>query len=146
MKRSLLSGLVLFLALACFTNAYGQKSNSRTRAIKTSPAYATLVLAKVKAEAEAFKMRETFSVTWPGYKEKQYAITALDREMRRMRALPVSRVPALTEAYAKLLLYKVELEGQVITLRQTYGPEWGERRTKEYELTVMRRELRELLR
>ena len=146
MRRSLLSGLVLLLALACFTNAYGQRSNPRVRAIKTSPAYAALVLAKVKAEAEAFKMRQTFSVTWPGYQEKQYAITALNREMRRMRALPASRVPVLTEAYANLLLHKVELEGQLITMRQTYGPEWGERRTKEYELTVMRRELRELLR
>ena len=146
MRRSLLSGLCLLLVLACFTSAYGQKSNSRARAIKTSPAYAALVLAKVKAEAEAFEMRQKYPPTWPGYQAKQFAVAALDREMRRMRAWPASRVPALSEAYAKLLLHKVELEGQVITLRQTYGPEWLGRRAKEYELAVMRRELKELMR
>ena len=146
MRRSLLSGLGLLLVLACFTNAYGQKSNSRARAIKTSPAYAALVLAKVKAEAVAFAMRQRFSPGWRGYQEKQFAVAALNREMRRMRALPASRVPALTEAYAKLLLYKVELEGQVITMRETFDPYWPERKSKEYELAVMRRELRELLR
>ena len=146
MRRGLLSGLGLLLALACFTNAYGQKSNSRARAIKTSPAYAAVVLAQVKAEAGAFEMRERFSPTWPGYQEKQFAVAALNREMRRMRALPASRVPVLTEAYAKLLLHKVELEGQVITMRETFGPEWLDRKSKEYELAVMRRELKELMR
>jgi hypothetical protein len=146
MRRNLLRLVILALALVCFANVYGQKSNARVRAIKASPAYCALVLEKVKAEAEAFAMRQRFSPGWRGYKEKQYKVAALEREMRRMRGWPASRAASLTEAYAKLLLHKVELEGQVITMRETFGPEWPERKTKEYELAVMRRELRELLR
>ena len=149
MKSHFLKSAALFLSLAFCTTAYGQKHTdaaARMRAVKVSPAYCALILEKVKAEAEFYKFRQIFTATQSGYKSKAYTVTALQREMKRLRATPASRLPLLTESYAKLLLRKVQLESNLTDLQANYTPDWPETKTTKYELTALRRELRDLLR
>ena len=149
MKSHFLKSAALFLSLAFCTATYGQKHTdaaARARAVKVSPAYCVLVLEKVKAEAEFYDFKQRYTATRPGYKGKAYTVIALQREMKRLRATPASRLSWLTESYAKLLLRKVQLESNLVDLQAKYTPDWPETKTTKYELAALRRELKDLLR
>jgi Skp family chaperone for outer membrane proteins len=116
--------LILFLSFILTFSMIGfaqAKPKAAANPIKTSPAYAEVLLRKVEVESDLEALLLDYKEEYPKVKEAKAKLALLQKELDKLLALNSSEVNRLTVAVGKLIVGKVEEESEFNLLLQTYN-------------------------
>jgi uncharacterized protein involved in exopolysaccharide biosynthesis len=144
---------LLFSALACFAQTKTKPKPAVTptplnivgnqTAIKSSAAYAEVLLRKTELEASLDDLSVQFTEEYPKVKETRFELGAIRKELDRI--LAVSDAAKLTPALGKLIVRKVELETDVWALLQKYGEEYDDVKRARRKVAAFEKAIKEIL-
>lgn len=111
---------VLCVFLIGLTSVFGfaQKTPSGAKPnvvnpIKSTPAFAEVLLQKTETEAELESLLVTYTEEYPKIKSLRLTLKLLNKELESFLKLDTSQVSKLSTALGKLILRKVETEVEV---------------------------------
>ena len=144
----------VFLLLAALAGAAQTKSKptptpstvpvvSSTAAIKSSPAFAEVLLRNTELEATLDDLTVQFTDEYPKVKETRFALGLIRKEFERILAVPDAS--KLTQGLGKLILRKVELETDLWALLQRYGEEHDDVKRARRKVTTFEKAIKEIL-
>jgi hypothetical protein len=116
---------------------------SSTTAIKSSPAFAEILLRKTELEATLDDLTVQFTDEYPKVKETRFALGLIRKEFERI--LAVADAAKLTPGLGKLILRKVELEIDLWALRQKYNEEHEEVKRVRRKVATFEKAIKEIL-
>lgn len=123
---------VMFFSLTCFaqqpvknpvSSAATSASNSGQRAIKSTPAYAEVLLRKTELEATLEDLSVAYTEDFPKVKETRFELNLVQKDLAKLLSLKESDSAKMTLALGKLLVRKAALETDVWSLKTKYGDE-----------------------
>ena len=120
-------------------------SNQTTSAVKSSPAYAEILLQKVTLEAELAELSETYTETHPKVVETRFRLNILEQAMNKILAVKPSESSKLTLALGKIILQKVEFEAEHEDLRKKYNDQHPEVRRAKRKVEIFDKAIKEIL-
>ncbi len=119
-------------------------SNQSVSAIKSSPAYAELLLQKTELEAQSEDFAD-YTEDFPKLKEIRFQADLLQKTMDKFLALSASDAPKLSLALGKLAVRKTELETSLWMLQKQYKDDYPEVKRLKRKVEVFERAIREIL-
>lgn len=111
--------------------------------VKSSPAYAEVLLRKTELEATLEDYMGEFTEEYPKVKETRFALETIRKEFDRIMA--VSEPSKLTLGLGKLILRKVELETDLWALRQKYNDEHDDVKRLRRKVATFEKAIKEIL-
>jgi uncharacterized protein involved in exopolysaccharide biosynthesis len=120
-------------------------ANQTTSAVKSSPAYAEILLQKVTLEAELAELSETYTETHPKVVETRFRLNILEQAMNKILAVKPSESSKLTLALGKIILQKVEFEAEYEDLRKKYNDQHPEVRRAKRKVEIFDKAIKEIL-
>ncbi len=146
---------ILFLALACSFCAFAQaakKTSSKTElisasnpAIKTTAAYAEVLLRKTELNAELEELLVSYTEEYPKIKIARFESDLLQKDMTRLLAVNSSEISKLTLALGKLLVRKAELETNLWDAQRLYGNEHPNVKRAKRKVEIFDQAIKEIL-
>ena len=155
LRKIISTTVFLFLfSLICFAQTDGKTKTAQTphkqiaSPVKSSPAYAELLLRRTERESELEEFLLDYTEEFPKVKEIKFELSLINKEADKILAVQTSESGKLTLALGKLLVRKIELETDLWNLRRQYNDdhpevkrakrkvEVFERAIKKYELTL----------
>jgi len=118
---------ILSLTLIFGVSIFAQqttKPSSANQAIKSSPAYAEILLRKTELESNVESLLVSYTEEFPKLKESRYELGLIKRDSEKL--LSQTDVSKLSLALGKLLVRRAELETNLWALRNQYGSEHPE--------------------
>jgi uncharacterized protein involved in exopolysaccharide biosynthesis len=97
--------------------------NQTTSAVKSSPAYAELLLRRTEREAELEEFLIDYTDEFPKVKELKFEIELLQKVLERISAVSDANALKLSPALGKLLVRKTELEVELWNFSRQYNAE-----------------------
>jgi predicted nucleic acid-binding Zn-ribbon protein len=152
MFRFLLAGIFIFIScLVC--NSQPNKSvsvkvsipNQTASAVKSSPAFAEIILRKTELEAELESLLISYTEDFPKIKEIRFEIDSLKKEMERLSAVKSAESSKLTLALGKLMVRKAELETDLWNLRKKYDDNHPEVKRAKRKIEIYESAVKEIL-
>ena len=124
----------LFVISVCAVSAYAQRPKATppsvsgglvvvAESVKSSPAYAELLLRKTELTAELESLALEYTDEFPKIREAKFAVALLERDLTRLAATKATDAGKLTLALGKLMLRRVEVETELGLLQKTYKDE-----------------------
>ena len=109
--------------------------------IKTTAAYAEIVLRRAELESEVESLLIGYTEEFPKIKELRYEMETLKREFTRLSGVKPAEAGKLTSALGRLIVRKAAHETDVWSLRQKYDDNYpdvkrAKRRVEIYENAV----------
>ncbi|HEX8248752.1 MAG TPA: hypothetical protein VF599_11300 [Pyrinomonadaceae bacterium] len=152
--KKLFASLVFLLisALVCLAQTSSKPKPAQTpvniagntqTAIKSSPAYAEILLRKTELESTLDDLTVQFTEEYPKVKETRFELGALRKELDRI--LAVNDASKLTQGLGKLILRKVELETDLWSLLQKYGEEFDDVKRARRKVGAFEKAIKEIL-
>ena len=140
--------LVLAASVVCFGQA--QKPGpatppNDTQAIRSSPAYAELLLHRTELESTLESLLVDYNEGYPKVKELRTELTLLNAEIMRLMVVKPADAGKLTLALGRLMLRKVELEAELNGLRAQYKDDHPDVRKLKRKIDVFESAIREIL-
>lgn len=123
-KRSSLLLSAIFLAFAglCYSQTGdGKRPPIEINSIKSSPAYAEILLRKTEIEADLVSFSEDYTDTNPKVIDAKFELALLTRELDRLFGVRPSDIAKLTEAAGKLIVRHAALETELNRLQRSYN-------------------------
>jgi uncharacterized protein involved in exopolysaccharide biosynthesis len=114
-------------------------------AIKSSPAYAELLLRKTELSAELESLILEYTEEYPKVRESRYAIALLDRDLTRIATIKPTDSGKLTLALGKLMLRRVELETDLGMLLRTFKDEHPDVKRLKKKIEIYEAAIKEIL-
>jgi uncharacterized protein involved in exopolysaccharide biosynthesis len=147
---------ISFVIFACSIFCYPQKiseknltkpdlSRALSQTIKSSPAYAELLLRQTEREAQLEEFLLDYTDEFPKVKEIRFELELLQKQMEKVSALGASDAPKLTLALGKLLVRKTELEVDFWNLVKQYNADHPEVKRAKRKIEVYERAVKEIL-
>lgn len=122
MKNFFLSAaILLMLGLSVFAQ---QKPSNANQQIKSSAAYAEVLLRKAELQAEIESLLESYTEEFPKVKESRYEFGLLQKDIEKLSAQ--TDVSKLTQALGKLIVRRAELNTNLWVLQNRLGAEHPE--------------------
>lgn len=112
--------LTLCLLFSGAVFAQKQATDAAVESIRSTPAYAELLLHKAELQAELDSLLVDYTDDYPRAKDIRLELGFLKVEMDRLLAAKPADTPKLSQALGKLMLRKIDLETQLDTLRARY--------------------------
>lgn len=112
-------------------------------AIKSSPAYAEVLLRKTELEATLEELAVEFTDEYPKVKETRYELGLIQKEFARI--LAVNDASKLTQGLGKLILRKVELETDAWSLMQKYSEAHDDVKRAKRKAAMFEKAIKEIL-
>jgi len=112
-------------------------------AIKSSPAYAEVLLRKTELEATLDDLIGEFTEEYPKVKETRFALGLIRKEFDKI--LAVGDAAKLSLALGKLIVRKVELETDVWALLQKYSDAHDEVKRAKRKVATYEKAIKEIL-
>lgn len=146
----LISLIIVAVAAACkaqSTTSASKKivSGQAVSAVKSSPAYAEIILRRTERESELEEFLLDYTEEFPKVKEIRFEINLLQKETEKMLAVPASDAGKLTLALGKLIIRKVELETDLWNLRRQYADDHAEVKRAKRKIEIFERAVKEIL-
>ncbi|HEX8738002.1 MAG TPA: hypothetical protein VF721_21900, partial [Pyrinomonadaceae bacterium] len=116
---------------------------SSSAAIRSSAAYAEILLRKTELEAMLEDLTVNFTDEYPKLKEARFALGLIRKEYERIQAVPDAS--KLTQGLGKLILRKVELEIDVWALLQKYNEEHDDVKRARRKVAAFEKAIKEIL-
>jgi len=147
--------IVLFLLLSALVCAAQPKSKPKPTptpalppvnaqsAVKSSAAYAEVLLRKTEMEATLDDLSVEFTDEFPKVKEARYELGLLRKESDKL--LAVGDASRLTLALGKLIVRKVEIETDLWILSQKYGDEHTDIKRAKRKVATYEKAIKEIL-
>mgnify|MGYP000737142435 FL=1 len=144
----LLSMLTCILLL--FTSALSQskqmfQKEQKENPIKSSPAYAEVLLRKVELESTLEDLSVSYTDKYPKIQQIRYEIEKLNQELNRLLATNPNNASKLTIALGKLIVRKVQLEVDLWFLLQDYTEEADIVKRTRKKLSIFENAIKEIM-
>lgn len=114
-------------------------------AIKSSPAYAEILLQKVTLQAELEDLLATYTETFPKVVETRFRLNILEQALNKILAVKPSESSKLTLALGKIILQKVEFETEHEDLRKKYSDEHPDVKRAKRKIEIFDKAVKEIL-
>lgn len=122
MKRLLLvTAIFLMLGLNALAQ---QKPSNASLPVKSSAAYAEVLLRKAELQSEVESLLESYTEEFPKVKESRYELGLLQKDFDKL--LTQTDISKLTSALGKLLVRRAELNTDLWVLQTRFGAEHPE--------------------
>ena len=152
-KFGLLFLLVLFSSLLCFAQKNAavpkptpsQISVADLQPIRSSPAYAELLLHKTELQSDLDSLLVDYTEEYPKIKSIRVELGFLKQEMDRLLAVKPTDAGKLTLALGRLMVRKVELETELDTLRGQYKEDHPDVRKAKKKVDTFESAIKEIL-
>jgi uncharacterized protein involved in exopolysaccharide biosynthesis len=118
---------------------------STTDHVRSSPAYAELLLRKTELQAEMESLLVEYTDEYPKIKEARFELAALQKDIDRILAVKQADASRLTQALGKLILRKIELETGLWALRAKYNDEHPDVKRAKRKLEIYEASIKEIL-
>lgn len=141
--------LIVFLVTCSVTITFAQNktvsssSPATTQAVKSSPAYAELLLRKVELESEMESLLITYKEDFPKVKETKYELGLMQKDLDRL--LIQTDATKLTLALGKLMVRKNQLETDYWVLQGKYGDDYPEVKRSKRKVLSFQNAIKEIL-
>jgi uncharacterized protein involved in exopolysaccharide biosynthesis len=147
---------VLSFVFACSFFCYGQKvseknvinpdlSKTTSQIIKSSPAYAELLLRKTEREAELEEFLLDYTDEFPKVKELRFELELLQKQLEKVSSVSASDASKLSLALGKLLVRKTKLEVDFWKLLKQYNADHPEVKRAKRKIEVYEKAVKEIL-
>lgn len=138
---------LLSVILSFSTFCFGQKSvtpqQNTVNSIKSSPAYAEILLRKVELEAEVESLLISYTEEFPKIKEAKFELSVLQKDLDKL--LKQTDASKLTLALGKLIVKKNQIETDLWVLQNKFGEEYPEVKRTKRKLTSYQNAIKEIL-
>ena len=109
--------------------------------LPASAAYAELLLKKTETQSELEAIMLDYTEEFPRVKELRHMIGLIDRDIARLSKVKAAESQKLTVALGRLIVRRIDLEGEMWKLQQTYKDEHpdvkrAKRRVEIYESAI----------
>lgn len=141
---------VLFGTAFIFAQGNSTKPNPPTpvadlQPIRSSPAYAELLLRKTELESSLESLLVDYTEQHPKVKDLRTELALLKPEMDRLLAVKPGDAGKLTVALGRLMLRKIEIETELETLRLQYKDDHPDVKRTKRKVEVFEAAIREIL-
>lgn len=136
---------IAFAAYLIFANCDARAQSGEPGPIKSSPAYAELLLRKTELTSEIAAVAPDYTETNPRMLDLKNELAAIDRLMQRVFSVAPSEVGKLTQALGKLMVKQASLEADLARLSRTYSDEHPEVKRAKRRLNAFDAAVREIL-
>jgi uncharacterized protein involved in exopolysaccharide biosynthesis len=113
--------------------------------IKSSPAYAEVLLRKVELESTLEDLSVSYTDKYPKIQQIRYEIEKLNQELNRLLATNPNNASKLTIALGKLIVRKVQLEVDLWFLLQDYTEEADIVKRTRKKLSIFENAIKEIM-
>jgi hypothetical protein len=147
--------VIAFFLLACAAVGNAQTGNSPAKntaalkatekALKSSPAYAEILLRRTELEAALEDLLVRFTEDYPKIKETRYESALLEKELNRLLTVKPEEASKLSQALGKLIVRKAELETDLWALQQRYSDEHEDVKRAKRKVAAFEKAIREIL-
>ena len=120
-------------------------SNSIAQAVKSSSAYAEVLLRKTERTAELEDLLIEYTEDFPKVKELRYELDLINKEMNRITSVNATEAGKLTLALGKLMMRKVELEVEYWNLQKQYNDEHPDVKQAKRKVDVFEAAIKDIL-
>lgn len=149
MPANLLRSRLFFAAVASAAfaaAAFGQSaSKADTQSVKSSPAYAEIVLRRTEMEAELESFLVEYTDEYPKVRELRQGMLYLGAESDRLLKIRPEKASALTLALGKLIVRKVDAEMELWRLQQGFADGHPDVKRAKRKLEIFEKAIREIL-
>lgn len=114
-------------------------------AVKSSPAYAELLLRRTERESELEEFLIDYTEEFPKVKQLKYELDLVKKAMDRITAVNAADAGKLTLALGKLLVRKIEIETDLWNLRALYNDDHPEVKRTKRKIEIYERAIKEIL-
>ena len=118
---------------------------SSASVVKSSPAYAELLLRKVERESELEEFALDYTDEFPKVQEIKFELGLINKEMNRILAVNASDADKLTLALGKMLVRKTEVETDLWNLQKQYAADHPEVRRGKRKVEIFEKAIKEIL-
>lgn len=148
---------VLFLAMSCWLASPAQNKTktpvskpekaetNKPSVVKTSPAYAEVLLRKTDLEANLEDFLVEYTDEYPKVKETRYELGLLNKELERLLAVNPNEAGKLTLALGKLIVRKAQLDTDLWLLQQRFADEHEDVKRARRKVVTFEKAIREIL-
>lgn len=145
--RKLFFVIILFVPAFCFAQTTNKNApvseKPNVQAIKSSPAYAEVLLKKTELTAELENLLVEFTEDYPKVKELRFTLTLLQKDVEKL--LAVTDASKLTLALGKLMVRRAELAAEVWNLQRQYADEHPDVKRAKRKVDVFEQAVKEIL-
>ena len=138
---------ITFLVLLISLSVFAQKKNTSIvqadNHVKSTPAYAELLLRKVELESEIESLLESYTEEFPKVRSAKYELELTKKDL--IRLLNENDSSKLTLALGKLLVRKNQLETEFWTLQNQYNKEHPEVKRAQRKVLSFQNAVKEIL-
>ncbi|HEX8564220.1 MAG TPA: hypothetical protein VF648_01030 [Pyrinomonadaceae bacterium] len=121
------------------------KTIGRKLDVKTSPAYAELVMKRTEVAADLEVLLPDYTEESPEVREKRLSLQILDAALKRLETVTLEQYLALTPAVGKMLARKLEAEAELKILSEIYTDDHPAVKKSKIRFKVFDAELKRLL-
>lgn len=114
-------------------------------AVRSSPAYAELLLRKTELTADLESLSIEYTEEFPKIREAKYAIALLERDLTRLATVKPADAGKLTLALGKLMLRRIEIETELGILIKSYKDEHPDVKRLKKKLEIFEAAIKEIL-
>ena len=140
---------ILFLSVAGSAQTNPQPAPTPARVvaqvIKSSPAYAALLLRKTEATAELEDLLIEYKEEFPKIKQLRAELVFLKKETNRILSVNPAEASKLSEALGKLVLRKVELQLEYANLQNKYTDDRAEVKQAKRKIDIFEAAIQEII-
>lgn len=121
------------------------KTLGRKPDVKTTPAYAELIMKRTEVAAELEVLLPDYTEESPEVREKRLSLQILDAALKRLETVTLEQYLALTPAVGKMLARKLEAEAELKILSEIYTDEHPAVKKSKIRFKIFDAELKKLL-
>lgn len=115
------------------------------QAVKSSSAYAELLLRKTERESELEEFLLDYTEEFPKVKEIKFELGSIQKEMDKILSVNAADAGKLTLALGKLLVRKTEIETDLWNVKQQYNDDHPEVKRAKRKIEVFEKAIKEIL-
>ena len=112
---------------------------------RSSPAYAEVLLRRTEIEAELESLLVEYTEDYPKVKQDRFELDLISKESDRLLAVKPADATKLTEALGKLIVRKVELQGELWQLQQQFGDAHPDVKRAKRKVEIFEKAVKEIL-
>lgn len=148
-KFILLVATVITLSSAVFsqtsTSAKKVMSGGNSDALKSSAAFAEVLLKRTELEADLESLLVEYTEDYPKVKQERFELDLIVKESDRLLATKAGDAAKLSAALGKLIVRKVELQGDLWNLQQQLGDAHPDVKRAKRKVEIFERAIKEIL-
>lgn len=141
---------IFYFSITCFAQTNIKKpstqfSSVNNQSVKSSPAYAEIILLKTELEAQLEELLIGFTEDFPKIKELRFQLGLIQKQTDKILSVKSADAGKLTLALGKLIVRRIELETEHWKLRAQYNDDFSEVKRAKRKVEVFDRAIGEIL-